>query len=562
VESLSLIHLSDLHIGERNRPETNVVLQTLLKDVDYRLKQWNIKSPYLAISGDLTYGGRKDEFKLVSEFLSKISDKTDLAGTIFCPGNHDLNWTQHTSSNTDLMEDLIERGEETLVRINKRFDNEREREELRTGMSNYYDFLTDLDMSFSPYLYSLQSITIEQFKVNFIGFNSSYLFCNKHNWYGYVGLPQLERGFDDANTIGDLPDDFRVFNISLMHHPFSAIVPVSQVETENIVKSRSDIILNGHFHTLKIYIDLTSSLIGSHNTRGHPIISTARCVYDEVRDPHIIPGYSIMEIGFERDKIKNLSIYEIRFDKSSQEWFADPNNPNLDIPLPLLVSGQDSRVISKLKVADSDLIRNLGWNLRNLVKELMKLDNDFLTGIEPSDEGTLEQWIPSVDAHPDTWRVILGDNDEVVGYWHYVPLFDEDFEIAKGGKLLESNITTDRVPEFEIGGHYHLYFVMIALKPEYRHTEAIHLMYHSFFSVLEQLAEEGIFFDDILTNAFTPSGVSICKSFKMSPIAQHISHGTMFYSSLFPIKENSIMLEHPKLVHLYQSEYKRTNSSV
>lgn len=556
LQTLKIIHLSDLHLGERNKIETNVILQSLLKDLSRRLVEWKVEAPYLAISGDLTFSGRKEEFDLVSEFIARVSDKTQIAGTIFCPGNHDLNWSQHTSGNVDLMEDLIERGDEALQRIKKRFGNERERDQLRAGMTNYYDFIAKQGVAFSSYLFSLQSIMLERFKINFVGFNSSYLFCSKHNYYGFVGESQLERGFDEANTIGTLPDDFRVFNISLIHHPFQAITPVSQIETENMVKSRSDVILNGHVHNLKIYIDLTASLLGPRNTRGHPIISGARCVYDEVNDPHVIPGYSIIDLGFEEDKVRHLGIYEIRFDKATQDWYVDPNNPSLDVPIPLLSSsGQNSSSISRLRVVDNEETERWGWKMPRVLEEMGKLDNECILGLAPSEEGTIEQWLPIRVQHPDSWRLIADDSGNVEGYWSYVALFDEDFELAKKGELQESLITIDRVPEFELPGRYHLYFVMMALRPKYRHTEAIHMLYHSFFSVMEKLAESDVYFDDVLTNAYTPNGVSVCKSFGMRPIGNHVNQGMMYYTNFHPLPKVQLLREHPNLVTLYRKEF-------
>ena len=120
--------------------------------------------------------------------------------------------------------------------------------------------------------------------------------------------------------------------------------------------------------------------------------------------------------------------------------------------------------------------------------------------------------------------------------------------------MIESEITLERIPEFELPGHYHLYFVMMALKPKYRHTEAVHLLYHSFLTVLEELAANQVFFDDIIANAYTPHGVSVCRSLGMQRIGNHVSHGTIYYMPFYPLPNIPLIKEHPRLIELYHAE--------
>ena len=560
MQSLRLIHLSDLHLGERNTLEASLVLDTLVKDINRRLSQWNLSNPYITISGDLTYAGRKEEYDLVDDFIERLSDKLKPAGFYFCPGNHDLNWSDHPRANSDLMEDLVERGEASVKRVDKRFEFDHDRTELRAGMSNYYDFLARHSISTNSFLYSLNSLVAEQFKINFIGLNSAYLFCSKYSYYGYVGMPQLERALNEANSRGNLSDDFRVFNICLVHHPFQAIVPASQIETENLTKSRSDVILNGHVHNLRVYLDLTASLIGAPNTRSHPIISGARCVYDEVNDPHIVPGYSILDLELEGDTVKRIEIYEIHYDKTKEEWLADPNNPNLDIPLPLVARpAVTTTEIPKLSVAGIEEVRKWGWTPEKLLDEIVQLDRDCIPEMTLTDEGTPGQWLPIRTQHPDTMRLLVEKPGTLAGYWSFVPLFDQDFALAREGKLVEGELTADRIPEFELGGRYHMYFVMMALKPQFRHCEAIHALYHSFFGVMENLAEKGVFFDEVVTNAYTPSGVGVCRSLGMQFLTRHVNHGDIYWTKLYPLPNTPAAKEHPKLSSLYAAEFGTRN---
>jgi hypothetical protein len=45
---------------------------------------------------------------------------------------------------------------------------------------------------------------------------------------------------------------------------------------------------------------------------------------------------------------------------------------------------------------------------------------------DPGDEGTPEQWAVIFEHHPQTWRMVLDKNDDIVAYWHVAPLKAED----------------------------------------------------------------------------------------------------------------------------------------
>ena len=45
-----------------------------------------------------------------------------------------------------------------------------------------------------------------------------------------------------------------------------------------------------------------------------------------------------------------------------------------------------------------------------------------LRGRDPGDEGTPEQWAVIFEHHPQTWRMVLDKNDDIIAYWHVAPL--------------------------------------------------------------------------------------------------------------------------------------------
>jgi len=559
--SMTIIHLSDLHITSTNQFETNNILRSLKSDIKRRIQEARLSDPVICITGDLTYSGKAEEFESVKVFCESLKNEIGASTILFSPGNHDLNWSDNLRDNQDLMEDLIDSAEKGMERVERRFERESDRKNLQIGMSNYYDFVKRMGQDYSQYLYSIKSLTKEKFKVNFISFNSAYLFSQKYSYYGYIGEKQINYATNEADSVGNLDPTFRVFNISMFHHPFEAIVPTAQQITENLIKGRSDMILTGHVHSLRAYIDITASLIGRHNTRSHPMICGARCVYDEVSNPHIVPGYSIITLSFDSDDIKAIGMYEISYDKNKMEWVRDPNNPTS----PFMVTGEVSRVpelridghdgIPKLQIGNIDDVISWGWNSVKLVDELEKIDYEVIEDLRPEDEGDTAPWARIRFNHPDTWRILFRSPGEIAGYWSFVPMFTENLEMLKSGRIIEGQISEDMIPAMELSGHFKIFFTMLALREGFRGTASIHLLYHSFLKVVEDLALQGIFFDEIATNAYTPSGEAVCKSFGMNYIINSPSKGKLYAMPFYPFPHTNVFAEHPRLLSLYKEEF-------
>ncbi len=203
---------------------------------------------------------------------------------------------------------------------------------------------------------------------------------------------------------------------------------------------------------------------------------------------------------------------------------------NLRLPPWPEVSG-----VEELHVADLRSVTDWGMSGEQLLDRLIDLDYQMFAGLTPEQEGHTAQWAPVFMDHPDTWRLLITPTNEIVGYWHFVPLFDEDFDLAVRGLLHDSEITPDRIRLFELPGRYPIYFVSFGLLPRYRRTKAYKLLLESLFDVVRGLAADGIVIDQVCANAFTPSGEAMCKTFGMSSVVQHSDKGKVFLSTMSEI---------------------------
>jgi len=211
----------------------------------------------------------------------------------------------------------------------------------------------------------------------------------------------------------------------------------------------------------------------------------------------------------------------------------------------------DASSVDELYVADVQTIIRWGWSGEHLLDQLIQLDYEVLSDLTAEHEGHAAQWAPVFMDHPETWRLLVTPDKQVVGYWHFVPLFPEDFEQALAGTLRDGSITTDRVQVFELPGEYPIYFVSFCLLPRYRRTKAFTLLLEALGEVILNLASEGIFLDRVCTNAFTASGVAMCKMFGLSLRQPHREHGQIYVGAMAQIMDSTPWQHHSRLRAAY-----------
>jgi hypothetical protein len=194
-----------------------------------------------------------------------------------------------------------------------------------------------------------------------------------------------------------------------------------------------------------------------------------------------------------------------------------------------------------LSVARFNDVLDWGWDGKKLLDELIRLDYATLEQLKDIHEGNTDQWAPVFTDHPDTWRLLIESPEKIAGYWHFVPLFDPEYEQAKLGQLLDGQITTDKVRFFEMRGRYNIYFVSASILPNYRAGSAVSLLFDSLFAHITELARNGVFFEQICANAYTPTGESLCKTFRLSFLRDHVDHGKIYIGTFDQLFQSSFL---------------------
>ena len=313
-----LVHLSDFHLRTSTQTKTDAILSSLARDLKQRVESLDLPAPHIALSGDLAYGGRDEEYAIVDNFVDGLAEILQAKSLTFCGGNHDVNWSLLAPFNADLMNEMVEkRG--GVASTETRFANETDKKAFRDGMGPYYSFLERRGIKSASELYYIRQLSVANLRLNLISLNSAFIFSRKYNYHGYVGVQQMAAAESVVSA-----DKTSSFNITLVHHPLEAIVPAAQEETKRHLFAFSDVILNGHVHSPRIAVEYTARMLGRTRDGPPPVISCARCVFDEADDPSVSSGYSIIGIDFEYESVRSLKIWEIEFDKEKGTWYYDP----------------------------------------------------------------------------------------------------------------------------------------------------------------------------------------------------------------------------------------------
>lgn len=209
----------------------------------------------------------------------------------------------------------------------------------------------------------------------------------------------------------------------------------------------------------------------------------------------------------------------------------------------------------QLQVADINDVLKWKWDGRKLLEKLIELD--YLTigkDLNDLNEGNKEQWGPVFMNNPETWRLLITEPGNIVGYWHIASLFPPEYELAKSGKLLDSQITADTVHVFGNSDLYDVYFVQVCMLPLYRRARHVKRLFETFFEVLDTLSADGVFVREICANAFTKEGVSLCRSFNLERTGEHSQHGEMYCGPISTVLKNSLARRFPELKKRYAGE--------
>jgi DNA-binding CsgD family transcriptional regulator len=241
-------------------------------------------------------------------------------------------------------------------------------------------------------------------------------------------------------------------------------------------------------------------------------------------------------------KLKNFSDEEIKkkLDKKHENYKSQKRSMQKKI---------DS-INAEYKVVKYNEIQNL--SKADFVKKIIKIDTT--TGVITEEEKDIEFWLSLNFGSEDTRILLFGK--EIVGYWHFLILRDDAFEKAKSGRLIDKELTINDLsyPVLPSDNH-HLYFLCFTILEKHRNHKTFKMMLYTFIKQIEIYAEDDIYFTDIIANAYTLLGESLCNTLNMEFLNNHIECGKIYYNNLINISDIKCIEDAaPNLIKKYKEK--------
>ncbi len=245
--TLTWLHLSDLHFraSKAIQWDADIVLKALLDDVAALIQSEArpMHPDFIAITGDIAYSGKPEEYDLAQEFLDALLRLAGLGKDrlFLVPGNHDVDRTLITEEARRIDASLQDRDHTNAI-----LSDAAARRVILTRFEGYRSFVNSylgphLPFHDDSYFYS-RRIDIGKKAIGVLGLNSSWV-CGGDNdamngmlvgeWQARAALAQVQ----DADI-----------RIALMHHPLLLLREFDRDDTGALLSNRCQFILHGHMH--------------------------------------------------------------------------------------------------------------------------------------------------------------------------------------------------------------------------------------------------------------------------------------------------------------------------
>lgn len=208
-ETVTILHLSDLHFGKnhrfnRDRRYPRADAPSLQRALITSLDASGKKPDIVVVSGDLTERGDSREFRQARAFLNTLAKHLKLKPTHFTvvPGNHDVRWSEDATDSVS---------------------NDRDR------LTEYRDFYELLYKQPSIERSPACRIGFYQFEekpnVAIVGLDSCVIEDSQTAGVGYVGVTQLNNTLEKLKRMTS--EETKCIKIAVLHHH---LIPVAYLE--------------------------------------------------------------------------------------------------------------------------------------------------------------------------------------------------------------------------------------------------------------------------------------------------------------------------------------------
>lgn len=251
-QQFQILHISDLHIDEKDNFDRSVVLNPLIDRVKQDLEQ-GFKPEIVVVSGDIANKGLSSEYKLAKGFFDDLLASLGLENhrIFIVPGNHDVDREKYRPSDIPKYK--------TMRELNNELENKNFRADLLKGMDAYFSFietnyphLQNIDERLIPFVQEYRAKCGK--RIGLIGLNSAWM-CRKSPDKEEIAIGEYQMNLAMKELKGDFDLVFTIF-----HHPLQWLWSHDRERNRHFLNDK--IILCGHLHKTAggYYRDLDGNL--------------------------------------------------------------------------------------------------------------------------------------------------------------------------------------------------------------------------------------------------------------------------------------------------------------
>jgi hypothetical protein len=300
---LTWLHISDLQFRASPVRDDQVLQEALLQDIHERVQKDNLRPDFVAVSGDIAFSGKPQEYAVAREFFDRLLQATGLPRPrlFVVPGNHDVDRSLVT--------------EETLALASELNDSERVNSDqglraFRACFQEFSAFIQDY-LPKPPTFFGVNSFVQQE---DMAGWRVAVL-CLNSAWLALGSEQDGERlavGEFQTRQALELAQGADV-RIALLHHPFTRLQAADRKNSEARLTHGCDVILHGHLYRP----DLVRPRIYSS---GAVLIAAGAC--------HATRAMPNMYNWVRLDGTGAGVYFQRRYSDQTQHWIADDSDPN------------------------------------------------------------------------------------------------------------------------------------------------------------------------------------------------------------------------------------------
>lgn len=242
-QTVTWLHLSDLHFCEANAYDMNVVLEALLHDIDTRIKEDRLRFDFIVVTGDIAFSANPTQYHHARHFFDALLQITGLyRNRLFViPGTHDVDRNSISQRAQALGDSLLDRQS-----VNNLMITQSDRQLMIARFAHYANFINDYFQGDPPFddehFFYTRTIEVSGERIAILGLNSTWLCTSDKDQT--TGLIIGERQVRTAlKCVEDAP-----LKIALLYHHFSWLRKFDQSDSAALLIDNCTFILHGHLH--------------------------------------------------------------------------------------------------------------------------------------------------------------------------------------------------------------------------------------------------------------------------------------------------------------------------